>query len=95
MLCFSMFVSKMGFVLRQVETQSVVSVTGQCGCDKRQACAESFYSYMYGHCAEFMQFFQTKMVFLRPQQKCLFVQKKTYVDVRATGAMLSCSSLWC
>lgn len=93
MLCFSVFAEKMGFMLRQVETQSVVSVTGQGGCDKQQACTESFYSYMYGHCAEFMPFFQSKMVFLRPQQKCLFMQGKTNGDVRVTGAMLSCSCL--
>lgn len=58
MLCFSLFAKRMGFVSRQVETQSVVSVTGaKGGCDKWQACTESFYSYMYGHCAEFLQFF--------------------------------------
>lgn len=67
---------------------------GKGGCDKWQACTESFYSCMYGHCVEFMQFFQSKMVFLRPEQKCLFMQRKTYMDVKATGAMLSCRCLW-
>lgn len=38
------------------------------------------------HCAEFVQFFQSEMIFLKAQQKSLFMLRNSYTNLRATGS---------